>query len=100
MGKSSVQVNLLGSSFTVQADGDDLHLRQVVNYLAGKIRELESRFKAHDPLKISLLAGLNIVDELLRCRKRAAADTNTEGVEIERITERLIDTIDRSLLGN
>ena len=44
---------------------------------------------------ISLLAGLNVADELLRGQR--VSDAGSDSVEVERITERLIDTIDRSL---
>jgi hypothetical protein len=51
-----------------------------------------------DPVKISLLAGLNAIDELLRGQGVEAAAG--DAVELQRITERLIDRIDESLTGN
>jgi cell division protein ZapA (FtsZ GTPase activity inhibitor) len=111
MGKSNLEVNILGSSFTVQSDGDSQYLRQVVDYLQSKIQEIKSKYSGKataDPIKISLLAGLNIVDELFRCRRLKtseadgyrAEDKDRETAEIEEITERLIDTIDRNLFEN
>jgi cell division protein ZapA (FtsZ GTPase activity inhibitor) len=116
MGKSNLEVNILGSSFTVQSDGDSQYLRQVVDYLQSKIQEIKSKYSGKataDPIKISLLAGLNIVDELFRCRRHKASEADgyradraraeekdRETAEIEEITERLIDTIDRSLFEN
>ena len=99
--KSSLEINILGSSFTVQAHGDPRHLRRVVDYLASKIEEIRQKYAENatqDPVKISLLAGLNVVDELFRSRGPEAAGSDV--LELERITERLIDTIDESLMGN
>ena len=97
MAKSSLEVSILGTSFTVQADGDPQHLRRVIDYLEQKVAEIQEKYAesaSRDPVKICLLAGLNVVDELLRSGHAAASGG---GAELERITERLIDTIDRSL---
>jgi cell division protein ZapA (FtsZ GTPase activity inhibitor) len=102
MEKNSLEVDILGSSFTVQSSGDPEYLRRVAGYLKNKIQEIQQKYAdntTQDPIKISLLAGLNVVDELFRCQGRNAFPETADG-EIEKITERLIDTIDRSLLGN
>jgi len=101
MNKNSLAVKILGSSFTVQSNGDLQHLQRVVDYLEKKVEEIQQKYAestTQDPVKISLLAGLNVVDELLRSRGVESVDG--EAVELERITERLIDTIDKSLMGN
>jgi cell division protein ZapA len=101
MDKSSLEVNILGSSFTVRSNQDIQHLQRVVGYLENKVQEIQRKYAENttqDPVKISLLAGLNVVDELFRTQRGEAADR--DGSEAERITERLIDTIDKSLMGN
>jgi cell division protein ZapA (FtsZ GTPase activity inhibitor) len=101
MEKNSLAVNILGTSFTVQSGGELQHLKRVVGYLEQKVAEVEQKYAdstTQDPVKISLLAALNVVDELFRTRGVETRDT--EAVELERITERLIDTIDKSLMGN
>ena len=101
MEKSSLEINILGSSFTVKAHGDPGHLQRVVDYLTRKVEEIRQKYAdstTQDPVKISLLAGLNVVDELLLCRGSKTA--GSDALEVERITERLIDTIDESLTGN
>jgi cell division protein ZapA (FtsZ GTPase activity inhibitor) len=101
MSKNCLVVNILGSSFTIQSSGDLQHLQRVVDYLEKKIEEIQQKYAdraTQDPVKISLLAGLNAIDELFR-----STGVETEPgdvVELEKITERLIDTIDESLMGN
>jgi cell division protein ZapA (FtsZ GTPase activity inhibitor) len=100
MNKNSVEVNILGTSFTVQSGGDPQHLHRVVEYLKKKVEEIQQKYAdstTKDPVKISLLAGLNLVDELFRAQ--GVETTGEEAVELQRITERLIDTIDQSLMG-
>jgi cell division protein ZapA (FtsZ GTPase activity inhibitor) len=101
MSKNSLTVNILGSSFTIQSNGDLQHLQRVVDYLEQKVEEIQRKYAesvTQDPVKISLLAGLNAIDELLRGQGVEAAAG--DAVELQRITERLIDRIDESLTGN
>jgi cell division protein ZapA (FtsZ GTPase activity inhibitor) len=101
MSNNSLVVNILGSSFTIQSSGDIQHLQRVVNFLAKKVEEIQEKYAdstTQDPVKISLLAGLNAVDELFR--REGVEMQHSEVVELEKITERLIDSIDDSLTGN
>lgn len=122
MGKSSLEVEILGTSFTVQSDADPRHLSQVVEYLEGKVKAIQESFSHYEPMKVCLLAGLNVVDELFRARHpshtgdpsqtqpdsraqdapppgaAAGVEPGETEAEIERITESLIEKIDRSLL--
>jgi cell division protein ZapA (FtsZ GTPase activity inhibitor) len=118
MGKSSLEVEILGTSFTVQSDADPRHLARVVEYLKSKVKAIQVSFSHYEPMKVCLLAGLNVVDELFQARNPAKPENPAELVnqatpenpdklghsegpearEIERITESLIEKIDRSLL--
>jgi cell division protein ZapA len=89
----SVEVSILGSSFTIQSRYDPRYMSEVIAYLKEKIREVQVSSGAQDPLKIVLLAALNVVDELLRKR-------GEDSREIEELTERLIERIDQSLVEN
>ena len=89
----SVEISILGSTFTIQSRYDPRYLDEVISYLKGKIREIQASSGGKDPLKIALLAALNVVDELLRKKDEDAR-------EIEALTERLIERIDQSLVEN
>lgn len=89
----SVEVNILGSSFTIQSRYDPRYMGEVIAYLKEKIREIQASAGAQDPLKIALLAALNVVDELLAGRGEGSR-------EMEELTERLIERIDQSLVEN
>ena len=105
MGKNSLEVEILGTSFIVQSESDPRHLAQVVEYLKSRIKAVQASFSHYEPLKVCLLAGLNVADELLRARDVASAASRPDPAEaadrneIERIAESLIDKIDRSLQG-
>jgi cell division protein ZapA len=89
----SIEVNILGSSFTIQSRYDPRYMGEVIAYLKDKIREIQAASGAQDPLKIALLAALNVVDELLARRGESSR-------EVEELTERLIERIDQSLVEN
>ena len=77
MNERSVEVGILGSSFTIQSRYDPRYMSEVIAYLKEKIREVQISSGAQDPLKIALLAALNVVDELLR--KRGEDSREIEG---------------------
>ena len=100
MDKHNLEVSILGASFTIQSSNDDGYLRKLVAYLDRTVKQIQERYRSQDPVKVSLLAALNITDELFRCRSERGGVEDSSSQEIERITERLIETIDRSLTGN
>lgn len=97
MEPSRLKVDMLGTSFHIRASEDAVYLRSVLDYLRGKVDEVKSEVGAADPLKIALLAGLNLVDELFKEKQRGLGMRPSEYAEIGRITERLIERIDRTL---
>jgi cell division protein ZapA (FtsZ GTPase activity inhibitor) len=95
MEKRQFKIELLGVSFTVQSAADPDYLADVTAYVKGKIDEVKARYSFTDPLKASLLAALNITDDLFKER-----EGRTPGLrgEIADATQRLIDSIDDELL--
>jgi len=97
MEPSRLKVDILGTSFHIRANEDSAYLRTVLDYLREKVDEVRSEVGAADPLKIALLAGLNLVDELFKEQQKGLGVRPSEYAEIGRITESLIERIDRSL---
>jgi cell division protein ZapA (FtsZ GTPase activity inhibitor) len=97
METSRLKVDMLGTSFQIRANEDSAYLRSVLDYLREKVNEVRTEVGAADPLKIALLAGLNLVDELFKEKQKGLGVRPGEYAEIGRITERLIERIDRSL---
>ncbi len=91
-----LSVHLLGTSFSLKSTENLDYLREVVAYYEGKVEETRKGVSLHDPLKIALLAGIVLADELLKERQRAGS-LSAPDAEAERITRALIDTIDSIL---
>ena len=99
MGKGNVQISLLGTSFSIQADEDSEYLARIVDYLEKKVQEIETSVAIKDPLRVAILTGLLIADELFKEKERRdETSTDRESEEVVRITQALIERIDKSLL--
>jgi len=93
-----MRIELLGTSFTIQTDEDPEYLSDIVDYFKTKIQEIQSGVSTRDPLKISILTGIVVIDELFKERASAGtASTAEEGDQAQKIAQDLIHTLEQSL---
>lgn len=100
MKENLLDIDILGSSLTIRSQEDSDYLEQVVWYLEQKIKETQGKYSLTDPLKISILSGFFLVDELMK--ERLGKDlpppiTRKDATEIGEIADNLIDLIDRNI---
>ncbi len=93
---STFRVELLGASFTVQTDATKEHFEKLVMGLSERFDALRQATNVYDPLKLAILAGITLSDDLERERGSSGEADEAAG-ELARITERLIMRIDESL---
>ena len=94
MAVNVVKVELLGASFSVQTDETREYIETLLGELDRRIDSLRVATRVEDPLRLSILANISILDELVRSRGQSG-----DADEVSRIAERLIGRIDRSLDG-
>jgi cell division protein ZapA len=85
----STIVEIFGQSYSVRGDGDPDYLMELARFVDTRMREVAAQVATVDPMKIAILAALNIADEFSRYRKKRE---DAAGIWIERteeITERL-----------
>lgn len=102
MAKGTLQIDLLGTSFSIKADEDTSYLEKILGYYKRIVNQIEAGGALTDPLKISILAGIMLSDELYKAKGRslkfqAALENNSTDEEAERITKTLIEKIDKVL---
>lgn len=89
----STSVEIFGQSYNVRGEGDPNYLTELARFVDSRMREVAGQVATVDPVKIAILAALNIADEFSRYRKeRESAD----GIRIEKTEElsnRLTDVI-------
>jgi cell division protein ZapA (FtsZ GTPase activity inhibitor) len=76
MSEGRAEIEILGQRITVRGQGEPEYIRELAAYLDGRIRTVRDQARVYDPVRLSLLAGLHIADELFRSRAREAALTD------------------------
>ena len=96
MGK--LVIDVLGASFSAQADEDDEYLEKLSSYYKEITSTIKKSTNLQDPMKISILAGITLVDELYKEKqKNCILSSNLDNSELrqaEIITQSLIEKID------
>ncbi len=64
--KSPVQVEIFGQSYNLRGEADTTYISELAEYVDRKMREVSDAGASMDPLKIAILAALNISDEKSR----------------------------------
>lgn len=103
MNDGVMQINLLGTSFTIKADEDPEYVTNLLTYVESKVKEIESSATLKEPLKISILTSLLIADELFKEREKVRQQGTNEqeqsldSDEVTRITREMIERLERTL---
>ena len=92
-----LHIQLLGTSFSIQTDEKPEYLQSLLSYLEKKIAETERALPTRDPLRIAILTGLFLVDELFRERDGTRDEFSDEEAETARIASRIIEQLDHTL---
>jgi cell division protein ZapA len=89
----SVSVEILGQRYPIRAALDPEYIRRLAAYVDGKIRAAGDSAPSSDPVRLAVLAALNIADELFRHLEtsRAAGGSVVERAEeLERLLDRVL----------
>ena len=63
-----MQVDLLGTSFSIQTDEEPEYVQRLLRFLEEKITETSQSVQTSDPLKIAIISAMMIADELFQSR--------------------------------
>ena len=74
-----LKVNIYGTEYPIKGTTDVEYIKRVAQYVDGKMREVNKTISIDSSLKVSILAALNITDELFKEReKRTTSFSETE----------------------
>lgn len=68
MQEGHLSVNVLGTSFELEADQKNEYLQALYGYYLSVIEKAKDISDAEDPLKIAIIAGLLLSDEVFKAR--------------------------------
>jgi len=105
MGK--LQINLLGTAFTIQANEDEEYLKKLLGYYSRIVQDVSQIDSIKTPLQTSILAGIMLCDEVYKEKSssierqknnpQGASISKEEDEELERRTISMIDKINKVL---
>ena len=106
MGK--LKIDMLGTSFTIQANEDNQYLEKLLGYYKRITDDVKNIDSIKSPLQVAILSGIMICDELYKEKQNKIALENGESVaqisensldsdELQRITLEMIKKIDKVL---
>jgi cell division protein ZapA len=81
----SVEVYILGQRYTIKGNAPEEHIRNLASYVDKKLKEVYNASPNITPVKASILAALDIADELLRLKN--------EQEELAKYIEEKTDTL-------
>ena len=89
----SVSVEIFGQRYPIRAALDPEYIKRLATYVDDKIRAAGDSAPSGDPVRLAVLAALNIADELFRHLEtsRAAGGSVVERAEeLERLLDRVL----------
>jgi cell division protein ZapA len=85
----STTVEIFGQTYNVRGEGNPNYLEELARYVDARMREVAAEVNTVDPMKIAILAALNIADEFSRFKKQKQSASGIWIEKTEEISERL-----------
>ncbi|MDR2900674.1 MAG: cell division protein ZapA [Treponema sp.] len=93
MSNSAIRIDVLGTSLTISADADPEYLESLLEQFKQHIQSTQQLTGLTDPLKLAVLSGFLICDELEKSKKQHSSDSP----EAEKLTLEMINRLDEAL---
>jgi cell division protein ZapA len=91
--KQSVKVNIFGEDYPIRGTADTGYILQVGKYVDMKMKEVADRLSHRSPLRVAVLAAMNITDELFKERE----DKEKRLLDVEKKAQTLLERLDSSI---
>jgi len=91
---TTTSVEIFGQSYNVRGEGDPDYLTELARFVDSRMREVAAQVSTVDPVKIAILAALNIADEFSRFRKERDSATGLWIEKTEELSARLTKAIE------
>ena len=87
------RVDILGEGFEVRSDASEQKVREIAQYVDGKMREAVSEGRSTSREKAAVLAAMNIAEEFFKEQEEIKRSRK----EMEERSERLLELIKREV---
>lgn len=89
-----LQIDILGTSFALQAGESEDYLQSIYSHYAKVVADVQKTSGVIEPLKIAIIAGILLSDELSKERLNPQFAEPENEVLIEQSTQKMIEDID------
>ena len=89
----AVSVEIFGQRYPIRSELDPEYVRRLATYVDGKIRAAGDSAPSGDPVRLAVLAALNLADELFRHLETARSHDGSvleRAEELERLLDRVL----------
>lgn len=99
MDSGVVQIQILGTTFTIKSDQDPEYVESIIQYIKTKTEEIKQSTTLNDPLRTAILANILVTDELFKERNKKGDLFNESDAsgEASRLTADIIRRLEQSL---
>lgn len=95
---SFIPVRLLGTSFSLKTEETPEYLQEIIKSYEEKLEEIKTNVGVSDPLKLAILSGIILTEELKKEREQKVPSGHFEARdEMEKVAQKLIHYIDSVL---
>jgi cell division protein ZapA len=94
MSSRVVHVEIHGQRYAIRSELEPQYVGELAAYVDDKIRAAAREISSTDPVRIAVIAALNIADEVFRLRADAAGAegrVRARAADIERIVDAVLD---------
>jgi cell division protein ZapA len=88
-----VPIEIGGQPYPIRTGLDPAYVARLAAYVDDKMRALGDATPTGDPIRLAVLAALNITDELFRCRDASRARSGAiaeRALELEELVDRVL----------
>ncbi len=97
MGK--LQINLLGTSFTIQANEDEEHLKKLLGYYSRIVDDVSKIDSIKTPLQTSILAGIMLCDEVYKEKSNVVELEKNQSQNVQTLNDKESDELERRTIA-
>jgi cell division protein ZapA (FtsZ GTPase activity inhibitor) len=93
--KTSLNIELLGTAFSISADEDPVYLSSLLNDYRQTIENTKKITGIEDPLKLAIITGFLLCDDY---KKLTSQNPRVrDSIEAEKLAQELISRLDKAL---
>jgi cell division protein ZapA len=90
---SLVPVLIMGQTYKVRAEEDVAYIEELARFVDTKMRTIGDATGTSEPLKVAILAALNIADELFKAEERERTSDDDLAESVEELAKALDDSL-------